>query len=106
MFKLNPNPTFKATITIPMPDAEDGKITFEFKHKGRKALQAFVDSLNSADKTRDDEDALGELIVGWSGVDEKYSPEALSILLDAYPSASRAIFEGYNAALIEGRTKN
>lgn len=106
MFKLNPNPTFKASVIIPTTDTKDASIMFEFKHKGRKALKEFVDSLNAGDVTREDEDALGELIVGWSGVDEKYSPEALATLLDAYPGASRAIFEAYNIALLEGRTKN
>lgn len=105
MFKLNPNPTFKTEVTIPTPNG-DGKISFEFKHKGRKALKAYIDSLGEGDAVREDADALGELIAGWTGVDEKYSPETLAALLDAYPSASRAIFDAYNRALLEGRSKN
>lgn len=105
MFKLQPNPTFKAEVAIPTVEGE-GKITFEFKHKGRKALKEYIDSLGEGENAREDADALGELIAGWSGVDEKYSPEALTTLLDAYPGASRAIFEAYNRALLEGRSKN
>lgn len=105
MFKLNPNPTFKVEVSIPTPNGE-GKITFEFKHKGRKALKAYIDSLGEGEAAREDADALGELIAGWSGVDEKYSPEALDTLLDAYPGASRSIFESYNRSLLEGRSKN
>ncbi len=105
MFKLNPNPTFKSEVVIPTTSG-DGKITFEFKHKGRKALKEYIESLGEGDTAREDVDALGELIAGWSGVDEKFSPEALAILIDAYPGASRAIFEAYNKALLEGRSKN
>jgi hypothetical protein len=105
MFKLQPNPTFKAEVAIPTVEGE-GKITFEFKHKGRKALKEYIDSLGEGENAREDADALGELIAGWSGVDETYSPDALATLLDAYPVASRAIFEAYNRALLEGRSKN
>jgi len=105
MFKLNPNPTFKAEVTIPTTSGA-GKITFEFNHKGRKALKDYVASFGEGDSAREDVDIIGELIVGWTGVDEKYSPEALATLLDAYPGAAHAIFESYNRTLVEGRSKN
>lgn len=104
-FKLKANPTFKSVVVIPLPDGE-GKITFEFKHKGRKALKDYFESLGEGENAREDVDALGELIAGWEGVDEAYSPDALATLLDSYPGAARAIFESYNRALVEGRSKN
>lgn len=105
MFALQPKPTFKQDVTIPTTTGE-GVIEFEFKHKGRKALKAFYESLGEGDTARSDVDALGELIAGWSKVDGKYSAEALEALLDNYPAAARVIFEGYNKGLFEGRQKN
>jgi hypothetical protein len=41
MFVLQPKPVFTSDVIIPTPSG-DGKITFEFKHMGRKALKAFL----------------------------------------------------------------
>lgn len=106
MFKLQPNPTFKVDVTIPVPGGKDGKLTIEFKHKGKKALKEFFDSLTSEDNQRSDVDALSDLIAGWSGVDEKFSAEALEQLLDNYPSAAMALFEAYRTEVLEARVKN
>lgn len=104
-FTLQPKPTFTGEVTIPTPNGE-GKITFEFKHKGRKALKAFYESLGEGETARQDLDALIELVSGWTGVDEEFSDENLGVLLDNYPAAPRAIFDAYNKALLEGRQKN
>ncbi len=106
MFKLQPNPTFKVDVTIPVPGGKDGKLSIEFNHKGKKALKEFFDSLTDENNQRSDADALGELIMGWSGVDEKFSPENLEALLDAYPSAAMALFEAYRKEVLEARVKN
>ena len=95
MFLLQPKPTFQSKV-----------VTFEFKHKGRKALKAFFESLNDTDSGRTDSEALLELINNWFGVDETFTPEALDTLLDNYPSAARAIFDAYNRDLFEGKQKN
>ena len=105
MFALQPKPTFKVAVTIPTSSGE-GTIKFEFKHMGRKALKGFFESLGEGENTREDSEALMDLIDGWEGVDQKFSAEALETLLDNYPGAARAIFEAYNRGLFEGRTKN
>ena len=106
MFQLQPKPTFKSDVTIVTPGGGEGKIKFEFKHMGRKALKAFFESLGEGEGARQDNDALLDIIQGWEGVDEKFSPEALDTLLDNYPSAAKAIFEAYNRGLFEGKQKN
>ena len=105
MFVLQPKPTFKMDVVIPTVQGE-GKIKFEFKHMGRKALKAFFESLGEGDSARPDSEALMDIVSGWEGVDEKFSAEALDTLLDNYPSAARAIFEAYNKGLFEGKQKN
>ena len=102
MFKLQPNPTFKADVTFAVPGGDEGKIKLIFKHKGRKALAEFVKSLTEEGSTRTDLDGLLEIIVGWDGVQEPFSKEALETLLDNYPSAAKAIYDVYFPAVSEG----
>lgn len=106
MFVLQPKPTFNAEVLIAIPGGAEGKIRFEFKHKGRKDLKAFFESLGEGDTARPDSEALLDLVSDWTGVDEKFSPAALETLLDNYPSAAKSIFEAYNKALFEGKEKN
>lgn len=105
-FILQPKPTFKSEVSIPVPGGKEGTIKFEFKHKGRKELRVFIESLGKEDAQRDDAEALMDIVAGWEGVDEKFSKEALETLVDAYPGAASAIFTAYHRALLEGRAKN
>ena len=91
MFKLNPNPTFTAKVALTVAgSAASAVLDVEFKHKGRVALKAWLETI--AD--RREADILSDVIVGWSGpVDDKgepvaYSAAALDQLLDNYPPAS------------------
>lgn len=104
-FTLQPKPTFQAEVTIPTPNG-DGKVTFEFKHMGRKALAAFYDSATKPENGRPEGELFLDMIAGWSGVDEKFSPENLQIFLDNYMAAPGAIFDAYNQALLKGKEKN
>ena len=105
-FVLQPKPTFKADVLIAIPGGTEAKVKFEFKHMGRKALKAFFDGLGEGENARPDEEAILDLVAGWEGVDEKFSPAALGTLLDNYPGAARGIFEAYNRGLFEGKQKN
>lgn len=105
MFALQPKPIFKMTVDIPTTNGPQ-PIKFEFKHMGRKALKAFFASLGEGETAREDKDALMDLVAGWDGVDAKFDAEALDTLLDNYPGAARAIFDGYNKGLFEGGQKN
>lgn len=107
MFRIQPNPTFSAEVSIHTPDGV-GKVTFVFKHKGKKALQAFLKSFTDAEAPEDINEAetLMGIVEGWDGVDTKFSAKALETLLDNYPSAGRAIIDAYVPALLEGQEKN
>lgn len=104
LFTLQPEPTFKAPVTIQKPGGGEATITVEFKHRGRKALAAFFDELTTSN--RSDVDALLDLVVGWEGVDAKFDRDALELLLDAYPTSALALFETYRRELLEARAKN
>jgi len=104
MFQLQPNPTFKHPVEIPIPGSEImGIVEFEFRHQTKKALQEWAKSAN-ADTL--DVDYLALVIVGWENMSEPYSRESLEALLDNYLGAGRAIFNGYLAGLSGGRQKN
>lgn len=108
MFVLQPKATFTAAIEIPVPGGAPGKITFEFKRLGKKALRELFKSL-SGDNEREDADVLAEIVQGWSGVDVPFDKDALDVLCDAYPGAVTAIIVGYNKEMLEGngtRAKN
>ncbi len=106
MFALQPKPTFKATIAIPVPGDEKAELTIIFKHLGKKGLTSFFDSLTKEGVERSDIDALSELIVGWENVDAKFTKENLESLLDNYPGAALALLMGYRKELMEARVKN
>ena len=105
-FVLQPKPTFKAAVMIPIPGGTEGKITFEFNRLGKKALKALFESISSVDGDREDADVLSELICGWSGVDQEFSKANLETLCDMYPGSVTAILTTYNREVMEAKTKN
>lgn len=103
MFKLQPKPTFKARVPITLPgETRAAEIEVEFKHLSVEQVREFFEGL--VGKT--DAQALGEIVVGWSGVDQAFSPEALDTLLNNFPSASGSFFDIFRRELLEGRRKN
>ena len=105
MFKLQTNPTFTAKVPISVPgQAKPVDVDIEFKFLTRKKVAAFFERLR--EEGMEDAKALSEIIVGWKGVDEAYSPEALETLLDNYPAASRDLFSAFSRELMESRSKN
>ncbi|WP_432757752.1 phage tail assembly chaperone, partial [Pseudomonas aeruginosa] len=47
-FSLIPNPTFAVTASIPRAGAEDGKLTFTFRHKTLEELRSMDEKLQKA----------------------------------------------------------
>ena len=43
IFKLQPNPVFKADVAIPRAGEEDGVLNFTFKHRPKKELAELED---------------------------------------------------------------
>lgn len=103
MFKLQPNPTFKARVSISVPGADTpAALTVEFRHLSRSDLRSYFESLGG----RGDADALGEIIADWADIDAKYTPENLAALVNNYPRSAMELFDAYRAELLESRRKN
>ena len=105
MFKLqNTNPTFTAKVGISVAgQAKPAEIEIEFKYLTRKKVKDYFAGLKG---DKEDHEALAEIIVGWRGVDQDYTPEALEALLDNYPAAARDLFAAFSSELMESRRKN
>lgn len=101
MLKLQPNPTFKAKVGIPVPGEETRPIvTFVFKHMSK----ADFDKFNPAGEK--DVETLMRICAGWEGVDAEFSAETLGRLCDVYPGSAFAIAEAYAKELHGGRLGN
>lgn len=103
MFKIEPNPTFTAKVPLSIPgQTRPGTIDIEFRHLGKPQIKAFFEGLEG----KTDTEALGEVIVGWKGVDMPYDATALELLLSNYPAAGGEIFEAFRKELLEAKAKN
>lgn len=108
MFRLTPNPTFKAAVPLSMPGMEKPlSVPFEFRHKTTEQIAEWM----ARAPGRSDADVLHEVIVGWSvaddqGVEVPYSYTALSTLLNNYATAKGEIFSAYLSELTKAKAKN
>jgi hypothetical protein len=103
MFKLQPKPTFWAKVPIAIAGAaKPALIDIEFKHLGREALSSYIAGLDG----REDSESLAEIVMGWKDVDEEFSEESLTKLLDNYPGAALSMVKTFVAEALEAKGKN
>src|SRR5512146_384832 len=99
--KLNPDPTFKAKVAIPVAGSSDVSVEFTFKHRTRDELRSFIE----ASGDRADEDTILEMAAGWELTDA-FTRENISLLVQNYIAASRAVFDKYINELAKAREGN
>lgn len=109
-FSLIPNPTFSATASIPRAGAEDGKLTFTFRHKTLEELRTMDEKLQKAAEGKKvaiepQADYLMEIVDSWALPDE-FTRENVIVLLKNYPRAFDSIGMAYTKELIGFREKN
>ena len=102
MFKLNPNPTFKAPVSIYVPGEGMGRLTVEFKYLDVEARKAYGESLPGKTNL----EALAEIVVGWSDIDSPYSVENLEKMLNTYDTAVDGFFKGFWDEITGAAAKN
>lgn len=98
---LNPAPTFKAKVGIPVAGGEPVDVEFVFKHRTKDELDAFIESR----KGKSDKETLLEMASGWE-LDDPFSAESVERLLQNYAGAGLAIYKAYIAELYGARIKN
>lgn len=100
-FKLNPDPTFKAKVAIPVPGSAPAKVEFTFKHKTRQEVLKWLD-----DRKEDDEVAVfRDMVAGWE-LDDEFSDDNIRRLCDNYPGAGVAVLSVYLDELRGARVGN
>lgn len=103
MFKLAPNSSFWAKVSLSVPGSEKPvQIELEFKYQSKTALKKYFESLES----KSDAEAIGEIVLNWKGVDAEFSRENLEVLLENYSASVREIFAAYQREILEAKTKN
>lgn len=99
--KLNPEPTFKAKVGIPVPGSRPVDVEFTFKHRARDEILAWLD--DNRDAT--DVQSVEQCVVGW-GLEDEFSRENVERLCNNYPGAGMAILAAYLDELRGARAKN
>ncbi|MEF8746655.1 MAG: phage tail assembly chaperone [Candidatus Accumulibacter propinquus] len=102
MFKLEPNPTFWATVEIHVPGQGKGRLEVEFRYLDRVARQTYFESLTGKTNL----DALTEIVVDWREIDAPFTADNLGRLLDAYAGAAMALYDAYVKEISGAAEKN
>lgn len=99
--KLQPEPTFKAKVLIPIPGSEPGEVEFTFRHRGRKELATFGEAMTG----RSDADLILDLASGWD-LDDEFNAETVAQMVEKYFAAPDAIWRAYIDELTKAKEKN
>lgn len=89
--KLQPDPTFKAKVEMPVPGAAPVDLEFTFKYRTKSELQAFI---KASVEREDDAQTILEMATGWELTDP-FSRESIDMLVSNYITAPRVIFDKY-----------
>ena len=101
IFKLEPEPSFWASVEIPVPGGVK-TIHVRFKYRNIDEFAAFLQEI----KDMEDIDALMLMIEEWQGPDAAFSRETLQRLLRNYPRATRPLYKTYRSELLGAAEKN
>ncbi len=98
---LQPAPTFKLEVGIPVPGGEDAPVEFTFKYRTGEEITAWV----KANEDKNAAETVLDIALGWN-LDDAYTPENVERLCNAYGGAQLAIFSAYLRELRGVRAKN
>lgn len=104
MFTIVAQPTFAATVDIPVPGGGTQPLELVFKHKTREAALEYMS--RPAPDGATDGSVLEEIVASWTNVVEPYSPENMTVLCANFPGAPEVILEKYFTELGVLRRKN
>ena len=89
-FSLDPSPTFKTKVGIPVPGKQPALIEFEFKHFPRDEYAA----LFQREPLPTDTDLIMDVVVGWE-LDDPFNAESVEKLTQNYQGAAAAIIKKF-----------
>ena len=100
-FSLDPNPTFRFVVAIPVPGEKVSDVVFIGRHKPRKDL----DELFKRNKSLSDVDLILEIACGWE-LEDPFDRENVTRMVENYMGSTGAIFQTYIKELTGQREKN
>ncbi|TWI52984.1 tail assembly chaperone [Pseudomonas duriflava] len=101
LFKLDPNPTFDAVVSIPVPGSGKADVRFTFKHRSKSELAEFT----NANKDLDDVSLIQEIASGWE-LDDEFNAENIGRLVENYIGSGSAIYIKYLEELYQAKRLN
>ena len=99
--KLNPEPTFRAKVAVPVPGAAAASVEFTFKWRTRDEVIAWIEAVQ--DKT--DAEIIMDAAVAWE-LDDEFTVENAARLCNTYCGAGRSFMDAYLGELRGARSKN
>lgn len=102
MFSIEPNPTFKASLTL-IGQGREQVLNVVYRHKPRSEYIALLESVRSGETSA--ADALLNLVESWDA-DGPLDAETIAKLQEAQPGVDWAIVSGYTEALTVARKGN
>lgn len=99
--KLKADPTFKATVPIPIPGGEPVNVVVTFKHRTVVQLAEFEEWVEG----KPNREVVMSCVIGWE-LDDEFTPDNVDRLLDNYHGAARAIAKTYIRELAALRLGN
>ncbi len=99
--KLQPAPTFKATVQIPVPGGKDEPVEFVFKFRNRDEIKKLIDGVDGQLWT----DVILAVAENWD-LSDPFTRESIDLLTTNYVGAGQAIFDTYVEQHTKARAKN
>lgn len=100
-FRLNPDPTFQATVKFPIAGEQTASFKAEFKHRNSEEIKDLIARLADME----DLDLMQDIMVGWD-IGEPFNEENLQKLISNYGAAARTIADTYWREIYGAREGN
>lgn len=92
--KLNPEPTFKAKVGVPVPGGRTAEVEFTFQYRSKSELAKWHDEVREFPQDVAEATLLRTFVLGWD-LDDEFNDENIRRLCDAYPGAASAAMDVY-----------
>lgn len=88
---LNAPVTFRATVAIPVAGSKPIDVEFEFRHRTKSQLTAWISERAGAP----DIDSFLDMVVAWPGLTDEFNRENVDRLLETHAGAATATYIRY-----------
>jgi hypothetical protein len=98
---LNAAPTFRAKVSIPVAGGPPVDVEMTFRHRTKTQLDEFVKSREG----KTDTESFMEMVSAWD-LEDPFSVESVSLLLENYIGAALAAYRKYLDELVQAKLGN